>query len=242
MTTIAITMAGRGQRFRDAGWQRPKYEIEVGGRTLFRWSLESLQAWFPETTELLLVARREDDAGPFTQRQSEAIGLPTPRLIELEATTDGQATTALLAAEAASDPSRPLLIYNIDTHVLPGAMAPGQARGDGFVPCFQASGDHWSFAAIGDDGWATELAEKRRISPHATLGLYWFASAALYLDIYRAHFANGGTEAGERYIAPMYNTLIAQGGKVSVSDVPSEAVIPLGTPAEVEAFAASIAP
>ncbi|MFT4034546.1 MAG: glycosyltransferase family 2 protein [Patulibacter sp.] len=236
MNTVLITMAGRGQRFRDAGHDRPKYEIEVHGRTLFRWSLESLAAWFDGPCDLVLVAREEDHAGDFARRQTRAAGWPEPTLVELSHTTDGQATTAMLAQEAIRDHAAPLTIYNIDTHVTPRAMTPAAASGAGWIPCFRAGGDHWSFAAVGDDGRVTEVREKVRISPFATLGLYWFDSFERYADLYARHFEAGGEEAGERYIAPMYNRLIADGAAVTISDIPVDAVVPLGTPTEVLTF------
>jgi hypothetical protein len=110
------------------------------------------------------------------------------------------------------------------------------ARGDGWIPCFPAQGEHWSFARANGNRRVIETAEKRRISPHATVGLYWFRSFELFEDTYRRHFANGGAEKGERYIAPMYNTLIARQGAVYLSVIPAESVHPLGTPEEVEAF------
>ncbi|MBJ7472245.1 MAG: glycosyltransferase family 2 protein [Solirubrobacteraceae bacterium] len=241
MNTILITMAGRGQRFRDAGHDRPKYEIEVHGKTLFQWSMESLSAWFDEPCQLVLVARAEDEAGPFTAREAERLGLKST-LVELDTTTDGQATTAMQAANMIADPAAPLAIYNIDTHVTSGVMDPRQARGAGWIPCFQAPGDHWSFAAVNAEGRVTEVREKRRISPFATLGLYWFDSFDRYADLYSRHFAAGGDEAGERYVAPMYNRLIADGELVSISEVAFSDVTPLGTPAEVERFQAAGSP
>jgi len=39
---FVIPMAGKGQRFIDAGYNIPKYMIKVNGKELFDWALESL--------------------------------------------------------------------------------------------------------------------------------------------------------------------------------------------------------
>ena len=39
---IIITMAGLGSRFKKAGYKVPKYMVEVKGKNLFQWSMESL--------------------------------------------------------------------------------------------------------------------------------------------------------------------------------------------------------
>jgi NDP-sugar pyrophosphorylase family protein len=244
VSTVAVTMAGRGQRFRDAGYDVPKYEIEVHGRTLFRWALDSLQSWIDDGSRFVFLARAEDDASAFIARECGAAGIASHDVIELPGTTDGQATTALLARGAVRDAGEPFLVYNIDTHVRPGAMRAHRARGGGWIPVFPGEGDAWSFAAADDGGRVTEMREKVRISPHATVGLYWFGSFDLYGDLYERHWSDQDAEkaAGERYIAPMYTTLVESGADVWIEPLELDDVVPLGTPAEVDRFAAAESP
>src|SRR5690606_23161503 len=136
-------------------------------------------------------------------------------------------------------PESPLLIYNIDTYVRPHALRPANIRpgSDGWVPCFQASGEHWSFVELGDDGWAVNLAEKHRISDHASIGLYWFSRAGRYAELYDRFFRDpANIVSGEKYIAPLYRQLLAEGGKVSLSDLGLADVHVLGTPSELDRF------
>lgn len=233
-----ITMAGASRRFRIAGYTMPKYEIEVRGRTLFAWSMTSLARFAEAGWRFVFVAQREAGAGAFIEREAGRLGLGGFSLIELDAITDGQATTALAAAPAIAEPGAPVLVYNIDTHVDPQGLDPAAVRGAGWIPCFPGEGDGWSFARADEDGRVAELREKQRISPHATIGLYHFGSFDLYRDTYEAFFRDpANMERGERYIAPMYNHLIARGEAVFLHEVPARCVHPLGTPAEVERFA-----
>ncbi len=237
MTTIVVTMAGRSQRFRDAGYDAPKYTIEVHGRTLFEWSLSSLSSWLTGDVHLILVSRREDCAHEFVRQQCEALGISSWSLVELDHTTDGQATTVLAAVPHAEDLDAALLIYNIDTHVDPTTLSADRVRGDGWLPCFPGPGAAWSFARADEDGRVLEVREKQRISADATIGLYWFRSFRLYDQLYsEASQAGRGLHAGERYIAPLYDDLVRRGGTVYLERLPFEAVVPLGTPAEVQAF------
>jgi hypothetical protein len=110
-------------------------------------------------------------------------------------------------------------------------------RGDGWVPCFRGEGDKWSFARADASGRIVELREKVRISDDATLGLYYFSSFDLFSDSYRACFARGGgVESGEKYIAPMYNHLIATGLPVYIHRVAESEVTALGTPGDLLQF------
>lgn len=241
--TVAITMAGMGSRFVQAGYTQPKYEIDVLGRPLFDWSMDALHSFAVEGWTFTFATRAEMDAVPFIRTRTNALDIAMGPVIELEALTDGQATTALMLAEKSSLED-PFLVFNIDTYVRPGSMRPDHVPEGalGWVPCFPGPGDGWSFARADKAGRALEFREKVRISPHATVGLYWFASAAAYIDLYHQFFCAGGEEKGERYIAPMYNQLISDGGMVHVSFLDFQDVGMLGTPQQVEGFAANPPP
>ena len=237
MTTVIITMAGFGRRFLDAGYTVPKYRIEAHGRSLFAWSMLSLRDFIDNGAHFIFVVRGADASSAFIRDEANALGIAKVDVVELDQPTDGQATTAMLAANAVADRTAPVVIYNIDTFVHPSALAASSVRGDGWIPCFNAAGDAWSFAAAEADGRVTVVREKVRISPHATVGLYHFGSFDLFADTYTTHYADpANIEKGERYVAPIYNTLIANGGRVFIHDVPVSDVIPLGVPNDVAAF------
>ena len=237
--TIIVTMAGFGSRFTDVGYSVPKYEIVVRGKTLFAWSQRSLTRFINSGASFVFVCRQGLGAERFIPKEADALSIRQFEIIQLDEPTDGQATSALLAKPAIRYPAGPVLIYNIDTYVEPNYLDPSEMWGDGWIPCFAGEGDSWSFVRVGDDGDAIEVREKERISPHASIGLYGFASLESYASVYEAHFANTAGLRAERYIAPMYNRLIGDGKRVHISTIPRQAVHPLGTPAEVERFARS---
>ncbi|WP_188053215.1 glycosyltransferase family 2 protein [Sphingosinithalassobacter sp. CS137] len=243
MTTAIITMAGFGRRFLDAGYTVPKYCIEVHDRSLFCWSMASLRGFIEAGADFVFIVRSADAAADFIAREARKAGIARFEIVELDAPTDGQATTAMLAAPAVARSAEPMLIYNIDTFVHPDMLPAPRVRGEGWIPCFAAEGDHWSFVRTDANGRAVEVREKVRIAPHATIGLYWFGSFDLYARTYHEFYADpANLEANERYVAPMYNHLIRQGSPVYIHDVPLEAVVPLGVPRDVEAFRESDPP
>lgn len=236
---IVITMAGSGERFRNAGFTEPKFMLKAKGQSLFRWSMASLKYFLPSCERLIFIVRDEDQAAGFIARELAGFGAPAPIIVPLPAKTDGQATSAL-HAETEWDSAAPLLIYNVDTHVDPQYVRPELISGAGWIPCFQAPGDHWSFVQVGSDGRAIEVREKERISKFASIGMYWFATAQLYEWAYAAHYGGSPqTTLPERYIAPIYNELIAAGLDVTICDVPVHSVVALGTPQELATFEAS---
>jgi NDP-sugar pyrophosphorylase family protein len=237
MTNVVITMAGAGKRFRDAGYTCPKYCIEVHGKTLFSWAMLSLASFIKEGAVFTFICRSEDSAESFIETESRNLGIHQYSVLQLKNQTDGQATTALLAEPALENHALPFLIYNIDTFVHPDAIDAAQVRGDGWIPCFPGKGDGWSFAKTDSSGKVLELREKLRISPHATIGLYWFSSFHLYKSAYQAYYSDASRmEKGEKYVAPLYNQIIGSSHDVFIHEVPLDMVIPLGTPQEVDYF------
>jgi NDP-sugar pyrophosphorylase family protein len=233
---VIITMAGLGTRFRKAGYTVPKYMIEAKGKTLFEWSMDSLIGYNDQVSRYIFVVRREDQAGDFIREQIGKYGIRDVELVELDAMTDGQATTCMLALSHC-DPEESILVYNIDTYVEPYEMKYEDISGDGHIPCFHGEGDHWSFARLDEDGKVAEVREKVRISDNCTLGAYYFSSAKLYRQMYEEYYADDShMEKNEKYIAPLYNYMIEKGLPVTISTVDRRKVHVLGTPEELQEF------
>ncbi len=236
---IVITMGGLGSRFRKAGYTVPKYMIEAKGRTLFEWSLISLEGYRDRADKYIFIAMKDEtnDVEGFIMDKCGVLGIREPGVILLDYLTDGQATTAMLAAKY-WDREHALLIYNIDTYVEAGEMNSGELKGDGFIPCFKAEGDHWSFVRLDDEGRVAEIKEKKRISDHCTLGAYYFKTCGLYEDLYNEYYRDSERELvnGEKYVAPLYDHLLSKGGEIYISDISPDKVHVLGTPEELKVF------
>lgn len=235
---VVITMGGIGSRFRKMGYHVPKYMIEAKGKTLFEWSMMSLGGYAPDVNQYIFIAIRDADVDveAFINRQCLKMHIRNYHVILLDYLTDGQATTASLA-ERYWNMDNALLIYNIDTYVEPGEMNSAELKGDGFIPCFQAEGNHWSFVRLDDTGKVVEIKEKERISNHCTVGAYYFKTCKLYKQLYDGYYNSPQNLVnGEKYIAPLYDYLLSRNGEVYISDIAPEKVHVLGTPEELQEF------
>ena len=238
MIDIVITMGGLGSRFRKMGYTVPKYMIEAKGKTLFEWSMISLEGYRAQTNQYIFIAMKDEqcDVEKFINEKCQKLGFRNYHVIVLDYLTDGQATTAMMAQKY-WNLNNALLIYNIDTYVEEGAMNSTELRGDGFIPCLCAEGDHWSFVKLDDKGKVVEIKEKKRISNHCTLGAYYFKSCRLYKELYEEYYSKTQELVnGEKYVAPLYDYLLSKGGEIYISDVTPEKVHVLGTPEELQTF------
>lgn len=234
--TVIITMAGLGSRFRKVGYNVPKYMIEAKGKTLFDWSMDSLLDYNEYVDKYVFVVRKEDNATEFIKEHCKAYNIPKVEIVEIDYMTDGQATTCMLAVSRC-EAKAPIMVYNIDTYVEPFEMKVSDISGDGYIPCFHAPGEHWSFVRLDELGKAVEVREKERISDNCTLGAYYFSSAELFEKLYNEYYeCESSAQGKEKYIAPLYNYMIQKGMEVKISIVDEEKVHVLGTPEELDAF------
>jgi hypothetical protein len=230
---IVIPMAGRSQRFYDAGYDRPKHELQLDGRSVFAHAVGSFAASFAATPFLFIAAA---EAEPFVRREARSLGIAEFEVVSLAAPTAGQAETVERGLDAAGWAGQ-LTIFNIDTF-RPGFAFPGAplADADGWLEVFKGSGANWSYVkpAPGPEPWASETAEKKPISDLCCTGLYHFAQAADFRAALKAERRQ--PQAAELYVAPLYNHLIASGRRIGWRLIEPSEVVFCGTPAEYEAL------
>jgi hypothetical protein len=233
--TVLMTMAGLGSRFKESGYLLPKCRILARGRTLMEWSLLSLRAFYDQR---FIFACLQDEDESWIRLTAAALGIAEVAVTKRPGVSRGQAETAFDAL-AHEDLSQPLWIYNIDTCVAPNSMRPHDlGAAAGCVPAFHCIEENMSFVRYGTGDDVMEIAEKRRISSWATVGLYGFHSAACFAEYYREAYDRGRIEVthGERYVAPMYEVMLIRGERVVAPRLKREDVSILGTPAQVLTF------
>jgi dTDP-glucose pyrophosphorylase len=234
MLNIIIPMAGEGSRFKNAGYNIPKYEIEVKDKPIFDWSLSTFKNLF-NNSHFRFISRV--NTKEFINRRCEVLGIKNYSIVELESKTSGQAETVFLGTSDLQE-KNPLLIFNIDTHINSENLNLEFMKSDldGWLQLFKAPGNHWSFAKVGTHGEVLDVEEKQRISDFASTGMYYFSSKQGFYEIYNDYKNNLILNYKETYIAPMYKYMIQNKMKIGSSLIEFEKVIPLGTPQEVKMF------
>ncbi|MDB5868708.1 MAG: hypothetical protein JWP96_1040 [Polaromonas sp.] len=240
---IVIPMAGNSRRFYEAGYTRPKYELPLGGESLFAKSVRSFEHYFA-TERFIIVCRADLGANEFVRNECERLGILRAEVVSLPGMTRGQAETVLLGMEECGyQNAESMVIFNIDT-IRTGWRFPQACEfADGYLEVFRGEGEHWSFVepAAAYTRRVCRTTEKERISELCSTGLYYFARAGDFaaacrqaltdIDRFRARWA-------EVYVAPLYNQLIADGKLVAYNCVDIEHVGFSGTPAEYQALLA----
>jgi dTDP-glucose pyrophosphorylase len=233
---VVIPMAGRGSRFADRGVVPPKPLISVAGRPMLAWALQSLVD-FPDA-EITFVALREHEECCGVTRLIRGLMGTQSRVILLDDVTEGQLVTVLAAREIINT-DQDLLIASADTYVVSDLGAAVSARRPecrGLISVIDMPGDRWSFARTDAARRVVEVAEKVRISEHASTGLYYFASGREFVETAETLIRNGERTRGEYYVMPLYQKYIDRGRRIEI--VPSREMWDMGTPEALGRFEA----
>ena len=225
---IVIPMLGLSSRFFSAGYERPKYQLDLHGQSVFARSVSSFARYFASDRFVFLV--RSDHDGPaFVRDELHRLGIADCAIKVFDRDTGGQAETVYLGVqdEAADEP---LFVFNIDTF-RPGYRKPAFIGScDGYLEVFEAPGEHWSFIEPGPDGRVLRTTEKERISGLCSDGLYHFRSRTLFDQAFQEARDHDLRVKGEFYVAPLYNLLIQRGADIRYQQVERSQVILCGTP------------
>ena len=233
---VLIPMAGAGKRFFEAGYVFPKQLIEVNNKPMIQWVIESLNL----KANYIFIIQKEHQK-KYNIRSVLKILQPDCKIIELDHLTEGAACTTLLAKKFINN-SDPLIIANSDQYInwnSSKALYDFNSKNlDGAILTFEAIHPKWSYAKCDDEGYVTEVAEKKVISKNATVGVYYWKHGSDYVKSAEEMIEKNIRVNNEFYVCPVYNEFLAKNKKVKIHNV--DKMWGLGTPEDLDNFIRSI--
>ena len=238
MLNIVVPMAGAGSRFAGCGFQDPKPLIPVQGVPMIQLVIKNLR---PTTAHRFFFICQRAHIAQYGLTRLLPQWAPNCEVIGVDGLTEGAACT-VLAAQRFIDNADPLMIANSDQWVncAIDAYLADMVRGDfdGYIMTMSATDPKWSFVGLDANGRVERVVEKQVISKEATVGIYNFRQGRDFVASAHGMIAQNQRVNGEFYVAPVYNSLIAQGQRVGIYNVGEEAdgMHGLGTPADLALF------
>ena len=228
---LLLPIAGKAQRFIDAGYTMPKALILAKNKHVIDWAMDSVDT---KDCNLIFMVR-VDHVYNFSidkilkQKFGEDI-----TIVKLNKVTRGALETCTLAREHI-DNDLPLIVYTPDVHFGP-VFNPDTISNDsdGFLLTFTANSPDHSYSEYDEEGIVSNVVEKEVISKEANVGLYHFKSGKTFLKYADEMIQNQIMYKNEFYIAPMYNLMIRDGLKITAAN--TEKMHVLGTPHQFEFF------
>jgi NDP-sugar pyrophosphorylase family protein len=221
---LVITMAGRSERFRQAGFNIPKWRISVNDKLMLYYALKPFLQF---NGLVVFVSLKSEEAKSEIETICSDLQISHYLIREVEEILMGQAASVEAAIDLLPQ-GQPFAVWNIDTIFL-GQFEKVMPKGGFWLTLTNLEGDMWSFAKISNFR-VVEVAEKIPISRDSSIGLYGFPNPESFLEAYKVVYSE---KYVERYVAPLYNYWIKHGYVVLPNFVHPQQIIPIGTPQQL---------
>ena len=229
---VLIPMAGAGSRFAQAGYTFPKPLIEVRGKPMIQVVVENLNI---EANYIYIVQKEHYEK--YNLNYLLSLITPGCKIVQVDGLTEGAACTTLLAKEFINNDS-PLVMANSDQFVEWNSNECMYAFNadaiDGGILTFKATHPKWSYAKLDENGFVSEVAEKKPISDNATVGIYFWKKGSDYVKYAEQMIAKNIRTNNEFYVCPVFNEAIGDGKKIRVKQI--EKMWGIGTPEDLNYF------
>lgn len=240
---FVIPAAGSGSRFVSAGFTTIKPLIPVGDIPMVMWPISNLPL---ESYDLLvIVTKKGDNLKPIRNVWLKRVPCKIT-FIEMDSLSEGPAST-VEASLGELDLDLPLVILNSDQYVSTSireyveTLRNSDSNEFGSIVTMFATSTKWSYIGRNDNGEIEKILEKKVISTEATVGIYAWSQAHLFVKSLESMKRDNFRVNNEFYVAPTYNYLVSRGIKVITFHVGpvGQSVHGLGTPEDLSQFLVS---
>jgi len=214
---VLIPMAGAGSRFASVGYTFPKPLIPIKNlneKPMIQVIVENLNI----DAEYIFIVK-EEHYEKYNLKQLLNIISPNCKIVMVNNLTEGAACTTLLAKEYINN-DEPLLIANSDQFIEWNSnefmySMVGDTIDAGILT-FSNSHPKWSYAKLDNNGFVTEVAEKKVISNEATVGVYYWKKGSDYVKYAEQMISKNIRVNNEFYVCPVFNEAIGDNKKVKI--------------------------
>ena len=105
---------------------------------------------------------------------------------------------------------------------------------DAGILTFESHHPKWSYAKVGDNGFVSEVAEKKVISNNATVGIYYWKHGTDYVKYAEQMIEKDIRVNKEFYVCPVFNEAIADNKKIKIKNISK--MWGIGTPEDLNYF------
>jgi len=231
---VLIPMAGGGSRFLAQGYTFPKPLIDVRGKPMIQVVVDNLNV----EAHFIFIVQKEHYQ-KYNLNYLLPLIAPNCDIVQVDGLTEGAACTTLLAKEYINN-DQPLLMANSDQFIEWNSNETMYAFSndhiDGAIITFEATHPKWSYAKLGDDGFVSEVAEKKPISKHATVGVYFWRKGSDFVKYAEQMIDKNIRVNNEFYVCPVFNEAIGDNKKIRIFEIEKEGMWGIGTPEDLNYF------
>ena len=235
-TTIILTLAGLGTRFKREGYSLPKYLLPIqqsnskNNIVIIDFIIKEIISVFKKQIKIILVLNKND----YKIASKHFLKFSNIEKFDIKfiPLMPGQAYSVLSGFDF-SEPDHGFTVMNGDT-LIPLDNIKKEIRSQiNMVNTFYSDSEDYSYADLNEKGFVKTIVEKKVISRHASTGLYSFRSRDLFIEALNLLEEDRIYKKPEIYLSEVIQKLINLGEffKVIKTDM-----IDLGTPNKYEEY------
>lgn len=234
---IIVPMAGAGSRFAEAGYTFPKPLIDVNGKPMIQLVIDNLR---PRCEHRFIFICQQDHYDKYSLSQIFSnLTHNNYESIQINAVTKGAVCTVLTAVDLINTDDD-LLIANsdqlVDIDINDFIQASRKSGKDGNIMTFESSHPKWSYARINKKKEVLEVVEKKVISNHATVGIYYYSKGSDFVSASLKMIEKNIRVNNEFYVCPVYNEMILAGLSATIYPIAVKKMHGLGTPEDLRTY------
>lgn len=214
---VVIPLAGSGNSYKKAGYNFPKFLVDIAGKPMIQWVIENINV-----DGKYIFIFKKSDFEKYNLKYMIQLLVKDFEIILVDEDTDGAAKTVLEAQHLINN-EYPLAIVNGDQYMKWNsneffyAMAADEC--DGGLVTFKSTHPQFSFVKTGENGFIKECSEKKPISNDATAGVYYFREGKSFVEAANQMIDKKIMTDGQYFVCPAYNELILDGKKIRKFDI-----------------------
>jgi dTDP-glucose pyrophosphorylase len=229
---LVMPMGGKGSRFSQMGYDKPKPLIEINDRPFFYWATQSIRKFVGLRSLTFVVLQEHVDH--FNIDKVISSYFPEANIIVIPHVLDGAVLTCLEGVKNIKDDA-PIIFNDCDHIFYCPSFYDFCNKGDfdkinGLLLTFTSNDPKFSFLEVDDSGNVIRTVEKVAISDKAICGAYFFRNRFNFEDAAKKYL--NICNYSEYFVSGVFNVLVGEGKIVRSFNV--DAHVPFGTPEEYE--------
>lgn len=241
---IVIPMSGMSSRFSSAGYQLPKYLLEVDGKTVIQHIVEL----YPRESDFIFIVNDKNAADTNVIEVLDGFDLPNAQIKVIPSHKLGPVHTVSHVFDWIDDDEQVVVNYcdfSIYWDYEDFEQFVNQTECDGCVICYTGfhphmlGDDNYAFCRTDDRNRILEVREKQpftdnKMSEFASAGNYYFRKGKYVKEYFQEMMEEDVNLNGEYYVSLIYNLLIENDLTSFVYEVPN--MLQWGTPLDLDMY------
>ena len=235
---VIIPIGGKGQRFKDEGYSKPKPLVDVLDKPILKYVLDNLKIKTGDHVYIIYNTMLEEHN--FTQIISSKY--PFVKFIALSKNTNGASETLYLGLKSEINNMNLFnknIILDCDTFYKEDILNLYRESLNNNIVFYSSKQDEkpiYSYIQMNDEMKIIDIQEKTKISNNANTGAYCFESIDNLLYYCKHVIDNNITFNNETYTTCVINEMITNGEQFYGYELSDDCIVSLGTPNDVHKY------